>query len=385
MSSIAYIVVYLFLIAVLYNFSKNIIPHISQKQFWRYAIIPILAYAVIEGCRYGRGVDYLSYKYRFEHIIVAEEPQLLFLWLMKFLKSINFNYVLAFITYSLIFITGTFFFIRKSFTKEEGQWMYIFAVISMTIYAENLVRQFVAQPFIFCFIPFLFKKADWWKAACLSLVAINIHTGVVIQIPILIISYYFFRKTLDWKIWIFILFASYYILPQGILSNVSIKLLTMLRLDNLLVSDHVLHYIEDSDRWLGDGSVLEKAEQTFFTMTLQFVFEASIIMASCIALKVRPCKNVLFLFNISVLGFVLCRLFHGYEIFYRMTQQLHFYWFIPAGYSLFVYKAMQKELFAAKLLKPMRIAVFSFITYQVMFWGRFIFLNPKALFFWDIS
>lgn len=383
MSPLLHIIVYLIMISVFYYFSKNVINNKYKNSFWLLALIPIIIYSLIEGCRYNRGVDYPAYAYRFEHINPQEEQQILFLSLMQLLKFLGFDSVGAFITYSFLFITGTFFFIKKTYNRDETQWMYFFALIAMTLRAESMIRQYIAQPFIFASIPFIINK-KWIPAFILILIGINIHTGVLIQIPLIICSYFFIKKTFNWKVWILMLFLAYYVIPNGILVSTFTNLLSILHLDSIVASDHVMHYIEDSDRWLGEGSILKDAEQSFLTMTFQFIFEASVIYSSYKLLTKYPNQKVLFAYNIAVAGFILCRLFHGYEIFTRIMGQMDLYWFIPVGYSFYainkekkLYKNNQKEMMKIKE------TLFLLCLYQFMFWARFIFLNSNAMFFWD--
>lgn len=178
------------------------------------------------------------------------------------------------------------------------------------------------------------------------------------------------------------LFLAYYVIPNGILVSTFTNLLSILHLDSIVASDHVMHYIEDSDRWLGEGSILKDAEQSFLTMTFQFIFEASVIYSSYKLLTKYPNQKVLFAYNIAVAGFILCRLFHGYEIFTRIMGQMDLYWFIPVGYSFYainkekkLYKNNQKEMMKIKE------TLFLLCLYQFMFWARFIFLNSNAMFF----
>lgn len=376
MSSIIHIILYTYLILVLYFFCKK--SSSISVGFWKYAFIPIISFALIEGFRYGRGVDYIPYKYRFEHIDIYEESQVVFLWLMQFLNSIDFNYIGAFTTYSFLFISGTFFFIKNTYNSDEAKWMYFFAFLALTMRAENMIRQFIAQPFIFASIPFIFKK-KWIPALILILVAINIHIGVLIQIPLIVCSYFLIKKTFNWKIWVIILFVVYYIIPNGILVTFFTNILSVLHLDNLFISESLIHYIEDSDRWLGSGSIIESAEQSFFTMTLQFLFESSVIYSSYKLLIRYPNQKVLFAFNIAVVGFILCRLFHGYEIFIRMFGQMDMYWFIPVGYSFYFIKKYNIKT------KSIKLSLFVLCIYQFMFWMRFVLLNPEAMFFWDCN
>ena len=382
MSQILHIIAYTILMFVFYSFCKVNTKKKYEKTFWILAFIPILVFSIVEGCRYNRGVDYPTYAYRFIHLSPLEEPQILFLWLMQLLKSIGFDTVGAFITYSFLFITGTFFYINNTYNRKEAQWMYFFAILAMTLRAESQIRQFIAQPFIFASIPFIINK-KWIPAICLILAAINIHTGVLFQVPIIICSYFLIKKTLNWKICILFLFTVYYILPNGIFSSTFTNLLSILHLDVLIASDHVMHYVEDSDRWLGEDSVLETSEQSFFTKSLQFLFEASIIYSSYKLLEKKPNQKILFAYNITVIGFILCRSFHGYEIFTRMFSQMYIYWFIPVGYSFYVLnekRILIKNTIDSYLIKG---AILILCIYQSMYWLRFIFINPEAKFFWD--
>lgn len=383
MSSVLHIIAYIILISIFYYFSKNNIKDKYRNLFWLIAIIPIVVFSLVEGCRYDRGADYLYYTYRFEHINPLDEPQIIFLGLMQLLKFLGFDSVGAFITYSFLFITGTFLFIKKTYNRDEAQWMYFFALIAMTLRAESMIRQYIAQPFIFASIPFIFNR-KWIPAVLFILAAINIHTGVLIQVPLIICSYFLIKKTFNWKIWMLMLFFAYYVIPNGILVSAFTNLLSILHLDSIIASDHMMHYIENSDRWLGEGSILEAAEQSFFTMTLQFLFEASVIYLSYKLLMKYPNQKVLFAYNITVVGFILCRLFHGYEIFTRMMGQMDLYWFIPVGYSFYIlFKDKISSDFRLKELLKIKMALFLLCFYQFMYWSRFIFLNPEAMFIWD--
>lgn len=379
MSSIEHIILYLILFIVFYFFSKNSKIHIKTSHFIISCIIPILTFILIEGSRYGRGNDYLPYKYRYEHLNFLEEPQILFYSLMKFLHELNFSYVGAFRTYALIFIIGVIFFIRKSFKIKEAQWMYLSAIFALLLKMEFMIRQYIAMPFIFCFIYFLFNK-KWLQAILCIIIANGIHSGTLFGVPFILVSYFFVKRTIHFKYSIIILFATYYIIPNGIFTNLATELLGALHLDAILASDHLTHYIEESDRWLGEGSYLIASQQSFLTMTLQFLFESSVITVGYYALKNRPNQRVLCLYNITIMGFVFCRLFHGFEIFNRMFDQLAIYWFVPVGYAFSIY-------FKQSILKNhiYLCCTIILILYLSFFWGRYIFLQPNAIFYWNLN
>lgn len=381
MSPLLHIFLYVSFGIILYFFCKKLY-NVPNSEFWKLASFIIIIFALIEGIRYGRGVDYYSYKYRYEHLGIEEEPQILFKWIMQCLTTLGANYVVAFISYSLLFVWGVFFYIHRSYSKNECCWMYFFALVSMTLSAESMIRQYIAQAFIFFALPYIGDKKHIWIFFIYALCAILIHSGVAIQIPVLLLSFYLIHKTLNWKIWCILLFISYYLLPEGYLVNQSIGLLQKLHLDSVLGFENVSHYIDDSDRWLGEDSVLDAAKQSFLTMSLQFIFEFSVIFSSCNILKKNPNHKVLFLFNIAAIGFILCRLFHGYEIFTRMFQQLYIYWFVPVG---FVAINLSRNIINKnrKQSPYIKYAFYLICLYQFFYWGRFVFLFPKAMFFWD--
>ena len=79
-----------------------------------------------------------------------------------------------------------------------------------------------------------------------------------------------------------------------------------------------------------------------------------------------------------IIGFISCRLCFGYEILYRLTEQMRFFWFIPIAYS-FGFSLVQ-----GTVNKTFIIAKYIVIFYNILFFSRFIFLYPEAKFFWMV-
>lgn len=377
MSSIDFIFIYLLMFFIFYIFCKKSIYCNSNSSFWKLAIIPITYFIIVEGCRYGRGVDYFAYKYRFEHIFSENENQKLFLWLMQTLKSFGFNYVGAFMTYALIFISCNLLFIRNTFKNDDAKWIYIIMLLSMLIKSENLIRQYIALPIVFASFGEFFNKR-WFYAILLLFIAMNIHSGTIILYPFVLFFYFFYKKSISPKYTIPLLIIVYYIIPAGTFSDVGIKFLNFFNLSSL-GNEGLNHYIDDPERWFGADSFLEGSKQTQFTKTLQFIFDASTILISYKALRIKYNSIVNVFFNIISIGFILERSFYGYEIYQRMTGQLYIMWFVPLGYSLSIYNKLKwsKEKYQMILLISLAIG------YQIFYYGRFIFLNPEAMFIWS--
>lgn len=387
MSSIEHIILYfLFFLTLFYFCYKSKRGTYQNKQLAETAlIIFFILFTIIEGSRYGRGPDWLAYKYRFEYLDLYE-PQKGFLGYMLLLKSLGFNYVLYYMTNASLFIIGLFYFIKKTYLLVERRWMLLFAICALMLHAENEIRQYLAFPFLLFALTLLLndEKVKHWKwilIIILILLCLSIHSGWLFSIPFLFFSYKFIKKTMSPWISIPLLFSAYYIIPSGYFANSLTNMLTVV-FDFFGWNDSDFtgaSYIENSDRWLGEDSVIEAAMQTELTKFLQFMFECGIITSSYIALKKFPNQKVLFLFNLFLLFSFLDRVMFGYEIFQRLIRQLYIFWFVPFGYAFAKYPLIQ-----GKLGKIMRVAIIISTSYLILYWGRWIFLNPDAKFVWNV-
>ena len=379
MSGIDHIFLYSLAFFLLLYFSiKNDKCH-TRKEVFKLFIPSALFYALIEALRYDRGVDYLHYKDIYE-VGYFEGTQLLFDCLNELLKNIGFSFTGALFVYEIILLCGICFLI-SSYSLKEGRWMYFFAILSMLVLHENLIRQFVGMPFIFIAVHFMFEKK--WSTMIIALLCANlIHSGTIFAFPFIAFSYYFFHLKIKAEIALLLLSVSYYLLNIDVGSLFS-EVLQRINFGVLLFSDHLLHYVEESDRWLGADSILEGAQQSIITKSFQFIFECSIIMSSYIALCLRQEQKVQCFYNIMVFAFFMCRLVHGYEILARMFGQLYIYWFIPFGYSLYIFSKNQVALRSKGYLGLMRGCIIIACSYLCLYWGRFIYLNPEAVFIWN--
>ena len=130
------LLILLFLIFIIY--SRLVVSKeeksIYERNYWLYAIIPIIAFSLIEGLRYARGVDYIGYVYTYLQSLdpkVENEP--LFMLLNKGMLLMDFPYCIAFVVYSLFWIIGILH-LCKNFTL----FMYTFCVnCEYSIYGKS--------------------------------------------------------------------------------------------------------------------------------------------------------------------------------------------------------------------------------------------------------
>lgn len=88
--------------------------------------------------------------------------------------------------------------------------MYFFAILSMLVLHENLIRQFVGMPFIFIAVHFMFEK-KWSKMIIALLCANLIHSGTILHFRLLLFLLFFHLK-IKAEIALLLLSVSYYLL-----------------------------------------------------------------------------------------------------------------------------------------------------------------------------
>lgn len=394
MSSLTHILLYLlfFFVAIDTSYKLQKMGFVSNSRFWNIVLFVVILFIVLEGCRYMRGPDWIAYKYRFEYISM-DEPQKGFLYYMLFLQMLGFNYVGYFMANAALFIGCIFRFIRSTFDQRISSWMFLTAVLAMFYKFESQIRQYIAIPFIFLSIYCLVSK-KWFFFFVLVCVSNSIHSGSLVLLAVFSVCFVLLKKTLPYQPLLVGLIISYFINSEA-LADYLASHLGNVNLNYISASNHFDTYIENYDRWLGAESHIIEMEQSFFAKIMQFVFELSCILSSSFSLKYLENNKLVItnsgvqlsdvemhvlrsFFNISSLGFILDRLFYGYEIFHRMTGQLYILWFVPVGLSLYLFSI--KENINRKYFK---VFIYYILLYLCLYWGKFIFLNSTAKFVWN--
>ncbi|MDM8234660.1 EpsG family protein [Phocaeicola barnesiae] len=342
-----------------------------KTKYIPFIISSALIYSLVEGLRYARGTDYLWYRQRYDYPLIDE--QVLFKSLNDILKTLGFNFTGACIIYSLLFIICAYIFIYN-IGKTKLKTAYLFLICATILRSECYIRQFIGISFILLSIAFFFKKK--WIGVVLALAAASqTHTATLILFICFIFFYFFKKYIIPSKIAIIILFFVYF------LSMLDYTQFLIMLIEKFLpasvIPANFEGYINNADRWLGEDSFLEGSEQSTSAKMLQFIFEVSIILLSDKLLKIKSNEKIQIFYNMFIVGAILTRAFWGMEIIIRITFMLYMFWFIPAAY-IFDYKK-------SKLFKPFKyqLLFYLIILYLVLYWGRYIFLNPNSLFVWS--
>ncbi|NLD93695.1 MAG: EpsG family protein, partial [Fibrobacter sp.] len=162
----------------------------GKKHYWLCSLPAIVAFSLIEGLRYDRGVDYFHYKKLFENSlnlsvyydIDSIEP--LFQIINKVIKILGLSYPVVFVFYSFILIFAGFFFLRQY--KDCAPFLVPLFFLAIVTPAENIVRQFVAIAFVLIALSF-FNSKQWIKFCSFILFAFLTHYSSIVLLPFILL------------------------------------------------------------------------------------------------------------------------------------------------------------------------------------------------------
>lgn len=378
MSIFEHIFLFSFLFIFYYIWGKFNFNIKNKYQFWLLALFPILLYSFIVGSRYGWGPDYFNYKNKFENTLTYPDSQIGFRWLNQGLYLLGFNYVGVYIVYSLIYIIGVFIFIRDY--GKDAKYMYAFVVPFTLQFVSTFIRQGVALGFVFLALYYLNHK-KWLWLILFAAISINIHSVSVIILGVICAIHFFIKKPLNWKITIPIYVFFAFVFDVNKMSFIA-DYVQYFSLDS-----HFSNYLEDGDKWFGKDAVQDQYTQSTFALVISSLFNVCVIYLGFFALKLKQKKAVIYIYNSMVVGMILLRMVFNFELLRRLAIPFEMLSFVMLGYILYVFGNSQGIIRYLKFKKRPTLLyyfmIFCISVYLLMFYGRFIFLNPQAMFFWN--
>lgn len=373
MSILDHIILFGFLFALFFFITR--IPQKSINQsFWQIMIFVIIIYSVITGCRYGWGNDYLWYKLRFENPDYYEDENIGFKLLNLAISGVGLNYVGAFITYSLVYITAAFVLIKD---YKENKYMLALFLPATLLQNTFTIRQSVGHSLVFLAMHYL-NKRKWGYVTLMIALAYTIHPAAILLIIPVIPFYLFVEKPIPLKFSIPI----YIVVALSVdFFNTQITSTFSNYLPYLTLGNKFDNYLQN-ERWYSEDGIREHFNQSTLTLILSMAFHIGIIYLSYVALKYRPNKTVLCYYNTVVIGLILLRVFWNFEIFRRIVTPYTILYFIPLGYAFYFFKYCIHNVEKKEYLYC-KIALYSVLGYLILFYGRFVLQSPDYIFFWN--
>lgn len=386
MSSVDHIFLYtlLYFLAVIYdrNYRYSIygIQNYSHSNLKFLKCAFIIGYIVVEGLRYGRGVDQIGnygpfyIKYCMNPDLYFQNFETLFVWLNQIVYRIDpFKGILPFgsifMVYSGIFIWGALKFYDNY--KQETKCFLLFMLMSTLYLTEWTIRQGVGFAFILVALYYFENKKEIYGVFW-GLVGCMIHHGDIIAFVMLIAAYLFFnRKPLSWKITI----------PLFIFFECSTN---MMRISELVT--HYLSYLDFSsfggnyngyierNAFVKEIEAMADFHRGFFTQFFTILFYSALIYVGYCQHKLNA-KGV-YIYNVFVVSIILFEPFRLTGSFSRVFGPCSSLWFLPLSLAVFNFHRLRKNnLFC--------LAFYITILYIVTYWGRYLLMSPHASYVWS--
>lgn len=248
-----YVLAKIFLLAVFILCGAGIsYKNTDNKYFWYYAIPAIIIYALIEGLRYDRGVDYEQYATELQGLHNDDfGREFIYDGFVTFVRAFRIPYWTGFIFLSGLLITSVMCVVRN-FPKIAIWALPLFLLVT-DYAAENLVRQFAAIPFLlFAYAAYCSNRKTLMAIllACMPF----IHITALFPIALFIVFIFFNPGKLLRTPWIPV---ALYLLTVTIGEVTDFTAITGAIEDvGFLGDSKMTTYTEDADRWFtDDGSI----------------------------------------------------------------------------------------------------------------------------------
>lgn len=338
----------------------------SRRLKWYMWIIPIFAYALNVGLRFGRGTDYYLYLEDFDRFAdgsyPGEEP--FFYFLCHFIRDgLGYSWPSAVFIMSFIMMTSGCVLL----SSHKGIISYalpLFAYYSS--FSEQLSRWFLAFSFVIIGIMFFQKELEKHNL-CIALLlffcGILFHYGIIIVVLILIIIRKFDTPLLSPPIAVVLMLFTYTFLDSTIFSGYLDKF------SFLSINGRFDNYFVDKTRFI------KEFENYGLSITDLIIF---IIFIYKGATLVNKCKSLVYFYNIALIGVVLSPFMLKYELLLRINYCLTFFMFLLLAYAFyFDFKKFRFSSFFSLLVALMLLKNIVFSSFSIP--------GYKLLYIWDVT
>lgn len=356
----------------------------DKRHYWKYAIWCIIAFSIIQGCRYARGNDYLAYSNFFKIGVHEENP--FFAYINHLLKNIGFNQYSCFIAYAFTFVTCAIIFFKNY--KKYAIYLFPLFIIGYMRFEEYMIRQAFSYSFFFLYMKYLFQiklnglnslkklilnKNTIYCILC-ALLIVSIHTANIINIFVITFLYITFPKPFSPIISIPTYIICVYVIPQHFDFSFLQPILNFAAEQN----QHAASYVENSDIWFSTTGYNKIYEKNVFTELFQVIGSSSLMYLGYRLIKEKFESNRMLctLLNTFIIGLCIESSFYALEILNRIGYVLDLTGFLLLGFVLYH--------------RPPKPSAFRNICYISLSWFLYYYFKDlifpaKTLFIWDTN
>lgn len=313
---------------IFWIYGKKISRANTKKEYWRMASVPILTYAVVEGLRFGRNVDWNVYYFRYlqlgMNVSFLDDYEILFRYIVHLFYQCGIPYW-GFIFFQCLFFISCVFILVENF-KKDSRWIIPLILVCVTS-NENFIRWYLGFSFILLAISSLIKEKR-----ILSIIwfvcALSCHSGLVFFGGILILYKILNKYAIPNKIAVCLLFITTFLISLSDLMFIT-RITSFLSpiLGNSLNRGGYLDATESllNGTW-GQVGIMEQSSAYYFRI---FIMYAPVIYWGY---KIISQYKFGYLFyNLFVVGAICSPLFGLIEIFNRISSSLNFFFCIVGG------------------------------------------------------
>lgn len=341
-----------------------------------------LIFIFTEGLRYGRGVDMIgNYGPFYLH---CNRPDLWFQDMGFVFTTINqivhaFDITIGALPFGIIFLVyATIFWIclfqfYKGY-RDTTKYFLLFAIIATNFITENTIRQGVAFSFMLLGLYFLDKKKMLPMVICMVL-SFFIHKSFLLAIVLILVFHKFCNKK---PFPIFVTVPLFLVLEYSsnvdFVANLMEKVSDALNL-GALAADKANYFTTDYITSSAENFQETFTERTFFTQTMNALFNVCILTTGYCIQKKFPNKT--YLYNAIVIGVMIVDPMRLIETVYRFGVPLQVLWFVPLSQCLYYRKSFRRNFL-------FYFSIFGILLFEAMYYGRYVFLNPDAQYVWNL-
>lgn len=387
MSSIDHILLYIIMLALAaaYDYYRRAKARgaagITRRDTLLTFALLTLVFLFTEGMRYGRGVDQVTYgqSYLFPQFISADLRAhngavwgvLNHMALAADPTTDLLPYGLIFVVYAAVFWTGLWRFTKLY--EGESRWMLLLSILSLNFLIEWAVRQGVSLAFVFLTVVCM-ERRKWLPMLLCMYISFNIHPGNTLTLLLLVGFYLCFNKrTLPWTIMVPLFLLLEYTVQLSVIEQLT-RLLSA-TFDSSLIGRGFSHYADEDVLNADAEHATETISRTLFTQGANAMFYSAILV---LCDKVgRLTQKHTYVLNAVAVGAFIYEPFHTGGSLFRLFLPLQAMWFVPLALALYYYKDHKKDI-------VLRLAIYVSFAYILMFYGRYIFLNPEASYVWRV-
>ena len=375
MVKITYFILKIIELAIFYIYGKRI--SMSKSKYWNLVTIPILAYSIVEGLRFGRQIDWNGYYFRYNILgrnIGSLEYEPLFRYICHILYHMGIPYYGFIFIQCLFFVTSAFVLMKRF--RADCKWMLPLILVCSTG-NEMFIRWFLAFSFILLSMnDFIGKK--YLRSCVWVLCGFLCHSGIIVIVAIVILLGCIRNMAIPPIAGVVLLFLSTFVLSlESMLFIANFASLISPTLGDYLT---VGSYIEKTESILsGSFGNVGIMERSLLKDVGSFIAYAPVILWG--KKYMVEYKYGLVFYNLFVIGAIGAPLF-TVEIFNRIFAACLFFFYITGG--IFYAKTIEQKKQVPKIVFAISILSLLFALSPHV-WDALNRDAKEALFIWDAN